>query len=134
MLAALEAALLSMLIFEPPTNAMKTISSGVEQHPGFGTALFICLVFELYYVIRTRFHRFLAWLAMASALGILFYPPRFTEAHLLYACCLLLAITGLVNNAWTWCALAVVLVAFFFDYLGPAEVLFAIVARSTWPC
>lgn len=151
----LEVCLLLIIYFEAPgymndEGHVKTVSDGLDQHPGFGAALFVCFVVDTVGVIYNSHWRIaaavLVWACQASVLGVIIYPPRYEEQHFIFAAGFFISSYLITLFRW-WediidrfivfvCTVCFVLlvVSFYMWYsaVGPMEIAYLYVMLASW--
>lgn len=95
-LFALELSLMLMLYLEDPgpfnsAHEFKTVSLGLQQHPGIGAALFVCVAFRASHILQVATHQVvaavLAWGVLASLMSVLVFEEPEGSNHAVAACC-----------------------------------------------
>jgi hypothetical protein len=152
---ALEVCLLLMIYFEPPgwlndEGHVKTVSEGLGSHPGFGGALFVCLMVEVVSLLQSSSNALLtsvlAWACLASVLGVIMYPPVFRTQHFIFAAgffisSLLLSYLRWLENKTSFqvvfflsASFALVMASFYVwpSAVGPLEVVYLYFMLGSW--
>jgi hypothetical protein len=153
----LELCLLLLIYFEAPgyknsDGDVKTVSEGLDQHPGFGAALFVCFVTDtvaaLYNTEWKEVAALLVWACQASVLGVIIYPPRYEEQHFIFAAGFFFSSYAITLLRWwedkiddfvlgvSTVAFVMLVVAFYYwpSIVGILEIVYLYVMLASWSC
>lgn len=150
-----EIGLLLFLFFEPPgpldnDGNLRTISDTFVHHPGFASAVFLCIYTELIHLVITskwtKLTLFFSFCALVSFLGVIFYGPSIDPNHLIFAAGFFISVLVLTTLRYLQflCNLTQLTISYILFFallgtayfwkqaLGPIEIVYVYCVLNSW--